>query len=239
MANPLKTEDQEPRPASTEEAVAGKPLRERLTRERVIAAALRIMDEEGREALTMRRIGRDLGVEAMSLYNHVRDKEDILDGICEHVMAQFQVPEAEDWAEGARLGAREYRRLLLAHPNVITLMTELKAPFMSTDSLRAYEFALDIFWRAGLSGADAVKAFHTFGGYILGFVTMELGMMIGGHTDEEHGRGHEEMARLAASEELPRLREALPHFIDCDDDQQFEFGLDLLIEGLRARVATT
>jgi AcrR family transcriptional regulator len=215
----------------------GKLPRAPLTRERVIAAALQIMDKQGLEALTMRRIGRHLGVEAMSLYNHVRDKEDILDGICEHVMAQFQVPEAEDWADAARLGGREYRRLLLAHPSVITLMTERKGPFTKPESLRAYEFALDVFHRAGLAGADAVKAFHAFGGYILGFVTMELGLMIGGTEDEAHVLAHQEMARLVASADLPRLREALPHFIDCDEEEQFDFGLDLLIDGLRARTA--
>jgi AcrR family transcriptional regulator len=215
------------------------PRREPLTRERVIRAALRIMDEEGLEAVTMRRIGRDLGVEAMSLYNHVRDKEDILDGICEEVLAEFRVPQAESWTEAARLGAHEYRRLLLAHPNVITLMTDRKSAFTNAESLRAYEFALDLFRSAGLSGADSVKAFHSFGGYILGYVMMERGLMVGGPEDEEHVRAHEEMARLLASADLPRLREALPYIIDCDVEAQFEFGLDLLIQGLQARTAPT
>jgi hypothetical protein len=115
-------------------------------------------------------------------------------------------------------------------------MTERKSAFTNPESLRGYEFALDVFHRAGLRGADAVKAFHAFGGYILGFVTMELGLRIGG--DElDHELAHEQMARLAASADLPRLREVLPHFMDCDDDEQFEFGLDLLIEGLRARAS--
>jgi TetR/AcrR family tetracycline transcriptional repressor len=211
--------------------------REPLTRERVISTALRIMDEEGLDSVTMRRIGRELGVEAMSLYNHVEDKDDILTGICEHVLAQFRVPEVDDWADAARLGAREYRRLLRSHPNVITLMTEQKGAFTNPESLRAYEFALEIFHRAGLTGEDAVKAFHAFGGYILGFVTMEMGPMLGG--DEGHdAQVHADMARLVGSADLPRLREALPHFIECDDDEQFEFGLDLLIEGLRARAAS-
>jgi AcrR family transcriptional regulator len=197
------------------------------------------MDGEGLEAVTMRRIGRDLGVEAMSLYNHVRDKEDILDGICEEVLAEFRVPQAGSWVEAARLGAGEYRRLLLAHPNVITLMTERKGAFTNAESLRAYEFALDLFRSAGLSEADSVKAFHAFGGYILGYVMMELGLMVGGPEDEEHVRAHEDMARLLASADLPRLREALPYIIDCDVEEQFEFGLDLLIQGLRARTAPT
>jgi AcrR family transcriptional regulator len=214
-----------------------RPRRDPLTRQRVIRAALEIMDREGLEAVTMRRIGRELGVEAMSLYNHVRDKEDILDGICEEVLAEFQLPQVDDWVEAARLGAHEYRRLLLAHPNVITLMSERKGPFTNPDSLRAYEFALDLFRSVGLSKEDSVKAFHTFGGYILGYVMMELGPMLGGSLDEANVRAHQEMARLVEAADLPRLREALPHLVDCDVEEQFDFGLNLLIQGLRSRTA--
>lgn len=214
-----------------------KPRREPLTRERIVQAAHRIMDEEGLQAVTMRRIGRELGVEAMSLYNHVRDKEDILDSICEAVLSEFRVPQEGTWAEAARAGAHEYRRLLLAHPNVITLMTERKAPITNPGSLRAWEFALDLFRNAGLSEADSVKAFHAFGSYILGYVTMELGLMVGVPDDEERVRAHEELARMLRTADLPRLRETLPYFMDCDVEEQFDFGLDLLIEGIRARVA--
>ena len=208
--------------------------REPLTRERVISTALRIMDEEGLDSVTMRRIGRELGVEAMSLYNHVEDKDDILTGICEHVLAQFRVPDVEDWTEAARLGAREYRRLLRDHPNVITLMTEQKGAFTNPESLRGYEFALEVFHRAGLTGAEAVKAFHAFGGYILGSVMFEQGLT----TDDAHdAHAHEAMVGLVGAADLPRLWEALPYLLECDDDEQFEFGLDLLIDGLRARAA--
>jgi AcrR family transcriptional regulator len=217
---------------------AERPRREPLTRQRIIRAALGIMDREGLDAVTMRRIGRDLGVEAMSLYNHVRDKEDILDGICEEVLAEFRIPQVDSWVEAARRGAREYRRLLLAHPNVITLMSERKGPLTNPDSLRAYEFALDLFRSLGLSEADSVKAFHAFGGYILGYVMMELGPMVGGPDDEAHLLAHQDMARVLESADLPRLREALPYIIDCDVEEQFEFGLDLLIDGLRARTGT-
>src|SRR6266545_4523808 len=216
-----------------------KSRREPLTRERIIRAALRIMDEEGLEAVSMRRIGRELGVEAMSLYNHVQDKEDILGSICETVLSEFRIPDAGGWSEGARLAAREYRRLLLAHPTVITLMTERKRPFTAPESLRAYEFALEMFRTAGLSESDSVKAFHAFGGYILGFVTMELGLMVGGPEDAAHAWAHQEMARMLEAVDLPRMREAMPHFMNCDQAEQFEFGLDLLIEGIRARIAVS
>jgi AcrR family transcriptional regulator len=172
----------------------------------------------------------------MSLYNHVRDKDDILDAICEEVLTEFRVPEEREWAEAVRAAAGEYRRLLLAHPRVITLMTGRKGPFTNPDSLRVYEFALGLFRDAGLSVADSVNAFNAFGSYILGSVTMELGPTIAGSADEAHVRAHTEMARLAASVGLPRIAEALPCMVDCDFQEQFEFGLDLLIEAVQARL---
>jgi AcrR family transcriptional regulator len=215
-----------------------RPRREPLTRQRIIRAALHIMDDEGLEAVTMRRIGRELGVEAMSLYNHVEGKDDILDSICEEVLSDFQFPQVQGWAEATRAACHEYRRLLLAHPNVITVMTERKRPFTNPESLRVYEFALDLFRSAGLSETDTVKAFNAFGGYILGCVTREISMMIGGAEDPAHVRAHEEFTRMIEAADLPRLREVLPYLIDCDVEEQFDFGLELLIEGVRARIAT-
>src|SRR5262245_8704335 len=182
--------------------------REPLSRDRIVEAALRVMDEEGLESVSMRRIGRELGVEAMSLYNHVRDKDDILDAICEEVLTEFRVPQETEWAPAARAAAGEYRRLLLAHPQVITLMSGRKGPFTTPDSLRVYEYALGLFQDAGLSVADSVNAFNAFGSYILGSVTMQLGPAIAGSGDEAHVLAHGEMARLAASVGLPHLAEA-------------------------------
>jgi AcrR family transcriptional regulator len=226
-------------PAPTPDAPAAtRARREPLSRDRIIRAALEIMDAEGLDAVTMRRVGRDLGCEAMSLYNHVRDKDDILDGITELVLGEFRLPRAEEWTDAARAAAHEFRRLLLAHPNVITLMTERDKPFTNAESLQVYEFTLDLFRSAGLSTADTVKAFHVFGGYILGAVTMELGLMVRGPDgDEADAQAHQEMARLIASADLPRMQEAMPHFAECDVVEQFDFGLDLLIEGLRTRVS--
>ena len=233
MAKSSRTVREQPMNVGRE--APAKARRAPLTRERIIHAALWVMDEEGLESVTMRRLGRELGVEAMSLYNHVQDKEDILDGICEQVMAEFQFPPiGDDWAENVRLGARAWRRLLQAHPNVIRLFAERRAPARSTDSLRPMEFALRILRDAGLSPRDAVQAFHAFGGYIEGFVIMDMGQMPG---DENLEREHQELANSPAFDELPTLREVFPHFHECDSDEQFEFGLELLIEGLRARNA--
>jgi AcrR family transcriptional regulator len=166
--------------------------REPLTRERIIEAAMRLMDKEGLEAVTMRRIGRELGVEAMSLYNHVADKEDILSGVVEAVMAEFEFPEDDgDWREAGRRAARAWRALLKSHPNVITLMSHQRKPMTSIDTLRPMEHALAILQRAGLPEAETVQAFRAFGGYVQGFVLAEIANMFGG---EGHGAMHEELA---------------------------------------------
>jgi AcrR family transcriptional regulator len=211
--------------------------REPLTRARVIEAAMRVMDEEGLESVSMRRVAREVGVEAMSLYHHVEDKEDLLNGICEHVMAEFDFPDrVDDWAENCRRGARAWRRLLQAHPAVMRLFAEQRGPARSIDSMRPMEFALEILRGAGLSDRDTAQAFHAFGGYIQGFVMMELGSIAGG-SDEEHMKMHAELA-AAMPGEFPALQAISKYFAECEPDEQFEFGLELLIRGLEAKART-
>src|SRR5438876_3882161 len=151
--------------------------RERLTRERIIAAALGVMDTDGLEAVSMRRIAREVGVEAMSLYHHVRDKEDVLDGICEAVMGEFEYPDAAgDITERLRAGARSYRRLLQTHPDVMRLFAERHGPARSSpESFRPMEFALQLFREAGLSDRHRVQAFHPVRGHMHGIVGNEGG----------------------------------------------------------------
>jgi AcrR family transcriptional regulator len=218
-----------------EDGTGDGPHRGRLSRDRIVRTALRVMDEEGLDAVTMRRVGRELGVEAMSLYNHVRDKEDLLDGVTEAVMAEFQ-PEASsgDWLVRGRMAAREWRRLLKTHPNVMTLLVERKHPMTSLDSLRPTEIALSILRDAGLSERDTVRAFQSTGGYIFGFVMMEIGNVAPGRPTPG-AKPMELAAALAGS--FPCLAQMLPWLAECDMDATFDFGLDLLLEGIRAKAA--
>ncbi len=225
---------------------AASPARERLTRDRVVAAAMHIMDAEGLDAVTMRRIAREVGVEAMSLYHHVRDKEDLLDGICAMVMREFRYPDEDrPWIEVARDGAREWRRVLREHPNVIALWADRQRPMTELEALMPMEFALRVIARAGIDEREGVLVFNVLGGYIMGVVMMEVGAMFSAGTTRPGPSGphavhsklpEEAVAGSLPAETLPCLVAALPYLAECDPDDQFEFGLDLLLAGIASRV---
>lgn len=211
--------------------------RERLTRERVIEAALRVMDDEGLEAVSMRRVGRELGVEAMSLYNHVRDKEDLLQGLRERVLSEFVDPGSDgEWEDRARRAARSWRQILRTHPNILTLISEAKRFDMTPGSMRPTETALRLLREVGLSEEDAVKAFCALGGFIVGFTTFEIGVT---HTSElaDEAPTPEQLTAALPEGEFPCFMASLPYLMMGDIDQRFEYGLDLLIAGIRSKSA--
>jgi TetR/AcrR family tetracycline transcriptional repressor len=169
----------------------------------------------------------------MSLYNHVRDKEDLLDGMVEHIMGTFPEPAERadgDWIAFGRDIARGWRTMLKAHPSAIQLFAERKAPLHTSDALRPADRALGALMHAGLSERDAVQAFHTIGGYIFGHVMMETGQLFGDNASPE--------VPPEVGAQLPNLALCAPFMHACDFDEQFEFGLDLMLDGLRARVGS-
>jgi len=228
----------EPRQGDGESSTSRR--REPLTRERILRAALRIMDQEGLDAVTMRHLGRELGVEAMSLYRYVKGKEDILDGILEVVMAEFEFPEETgEWEADVRAGARAWRRLMIDHPTVIALFAESKHPASSPERLRPMEWAFDLLGRGGLSEEEVVHAFRAIGGYIMGSVLNEVANPVPGMGDRDHRAEHEQLAGALPPTEFPNLVRLLPLMAECDAEVDFEFGLDLLIAGLRAKIDTS
>jgi AcrR family transcriptional regulator len=223
--------------------------RERLTRDRVVEAALHLMDTEGLDAVSMRRVAREVGVEAMSLYHYVRDKEDLLDGICGLVMRDFRFPDEDrPWIDVARDGAREWRRVLRDHPNVIALWADRQRPMTDLDSLMPMEFAMRVIQRAGIDPREGVQVFNVLGGYIMGVVLMEVGAMFAAGTTSKGAEGprlglaekvpDEVFIEQLDAERFPCLIGALPYLADCDPDEQFDYGLELLLAGIQARVGT-
>ena len=235
-------------PARTRTDTAAAPIKERLSRERIVDAALVIMDAEGLDAVSMRRVAREVGVEAMSLYHHVRDKEDLLDGVCARVMRDFRFPpEDRPWIDVARDGAREWRRVLREHPNVIALWADRQRPMTDLEALMPMEFALRVISRSGMDAREGVQVFNVIGGFIMGVVMMEVGAMFSAGTTSTmkapdltavHAKMPDDsVAQLLPLDRLPCIVEALPHLAECDPDEQFEFGLDLLLAGIEARAA--
>lgn len=207
--------------------------RQPLTRGRIAAAAVGVMDREGPDALSMRHIGDELGVSAMSLYNHVEDRDDLILAMIDEVMAEFELPvsDVEGWEERVRLLARSYRDVLLAHPGVMQLFTEVQRPSTSIESLRPIEIALVTLRSTGLSEADAVEAYRMFGGYIMGFVLMESKGMF----DAPAGMSSEMLA-AQIPDALPMLKANFGVMCMSDSSMDFEFGVDIMIAGIRERV---
>lgn len=205
----------------------------------MIEAALRVMDAEGLDAVSMRRVAREVGVEAMSLYNHVRDKDDLLEGICACVMGEFRFSaEPGGWMAKARSAAHEWRRVLKQHPNVISLFAGHAEPMSQPEGLRPMEYALGLLREGGLSDRDAARVFNVMGGYIMGFVMMEVGQLFGAGALDKRTADPTELGRLIPMEDIPNIASALPHLATCDPDEMFDLGLDMLVAGQRALFGT-
>jgi AcrR family transcriptional regulator len=109
-----------------------KPRRDPLSRERVVETAIALADDHGVDALTMRRLGSALGVEAMSLYHHVSNKDDVLDGMVDAIMEEIGLPEGPDWKEAMRARATSARAVFKRHPSAIGLADKRRSPGPAT-----------------------------------------------------------------------------------------------------------
>lgn len=213
---------------------SGRGKRAPLTRDRVLSAAVVLAGEAGLDALTMRRLGAHLGVEAMSLYKHVAGKDDILDGIVDIVIGEIELPPANpDWKVTMRTRAESARRVLVAHPWAIGMMESRIAP--GPAALRYIDAVIGSLRTAGFSIGMAAHAFVLLDSYIYGFVVQEISAPLGADEHASERSSAASGATLAAS--YPHLAEmAASHAAGPGYryEQQFEFGLELILDGLEA-----
>ena len=203
--------------------------RQPLSRRRVLEAAVRFVEREGLEALSMRKLGADLGVEAMSLYNHVPNKDALLDGMVETLLGGLEIPrEGAGWEDRVRQAYRAFRRLALAHPNVFPLLV-LRPPDTMDGSWLVEEF-MKTLRGAGFDAPSALHAFRTLSGYTTGYVMAEIR---GFAMEPAGGRPG---ARALPAEDFPHLSELDDQLGEVDRDAEFEFGLDVILAGLRGRL---
>ena len=203
-----------------------------LSRDRLLRAALELVDAHGLEALSMRKLGQALGFEAMSLYHYVASKDDVVDGILDLVLAESELPRVDDdWEAAIRQSAISVHAAMRRHP---WACNALAAPVRILDArLRYMESLLALLRGAGFSAETTYHAYHVLDGHIFGFSLWETA-----HAFSEEGAAHlvAEFKREIARDDYPNLREhAEQHFAEGPhhDVSAFEFGLDLILDGLR------
>lgn len=225
---------------SSETTGQGTPRRVPLTRERVVRAAIALADDGGIEALSMRRLARALDVEAMSLYNHVENKGDLVDAMVDDVVGGIELSSDPDWEGAIRRCAISAYDTFLRHPWACSLvMAPRSLRLEENPRLRYMEWLLGRLAHAGFSPELTYRGYHALDSHILGFTMWHLGHSIGGD-DITGGLSPEDfIAGL-----VPRLREAgYPQLAEHAEQhvsapwrenlREFEFGLDLILEGLK------
>jgi len=205
------------------------PRREPLTRKRVVDAATVLIDAEGADALSMRKLGAALGVEAMSLYNHVANKDDLLDAVLDAALAEVQLPAGEGrWDDRLRFLAAEFRRAGLRHPGVLPLFGA--RAIRSVEGIAPLECAFGILRGEGLDPDEALDSFMAMATMVFGFMVVELG----GFTEVVRGDGVDYQDQ--SFDGHPFLLELGLAFARRDGDRGFDVALDLVLSGIRARI---
>lgn len=215
-------------PRESEDTMA---TRRRLSRERVVAAALAIVDREGLKGLTMRALGRELGVDPMAIYHWVPRKERLLDLIVEAVFREIpldaEMP-AGDWQAQFGFAAGVFRDTLRRHPNALPVLAT--RPGMSPASMAPAEFATGILRGAGFSAQDAMYGVAAMSNLVIGLVLAEVGQAPGADADVSQEE-RMELFRSMSPEEFPHILEALG-VAEFDWDRQFAFGMNALLRGM-------
>jgi AcrR family transcriptional regulator len=209
--------------------------RHSLTRDLVLRGAVELADRGGIDALTMRSLAQHLGVEAMSLYHHVANKEALLDGMVDVVFAEFHLPRAgEAWAAEMRLRADSARAALTRHRWAVGLMDSRSTP--GPESLRHHDAVLGCLRAGGFSVPMAAHAFALLDAHLYGFMIQELSLPF---------QDSQNLDVLADSIMGDLLDGALPHLVELTREHvlqpgysfgdEFGYGLDLMLEGLERR----
>jgi AcrR family transcriptional regulator len=210
-----------------------------LSKERVLRTAVELADREGIEALSMRKLGQELGVDAMALYRHVRNKDDMLDGIVEVIVAEIDRPPATDnWKVALRAQSMAARRVMLRHPWARRVFED--RPKGGPAFLAYVEFVLATLRDGGFPIELAHHVLHLMGSRIFGF-TQDL-MEDKTQTVPSPEDAAVLMRALAPFPRVIEMAQSVSHdgvLGPCDDDVEFAFGLDLILDGLERKLAVS
>ena len=226
----------------TKERTAPEQTDGQVSRPIILQAALGIIDRDGIDGLSMRRLSEEVGRDPTVLYRHVSSKAALLDGVAEIVLEQLRVDTADpDWVGQLRTVAHEFRRLALTHPKVVALLVTrpLATPLgqRPPGMLRPLEDVLALLTSSGFSGADALHIYRVLFGYLHGHILTELQEVIERpeETDDVLRLG---LHRLAVTE-FPQVRALASVLASYDGAAELDRGLDLLFFGLTATLTPT
>ena len=206
-----------------------------LSRQRVLEAAIRLADEGGLESLTMRKLAMELGVEAMSLYHHVANKAEVLGGIVDRVVDEFELPSDEpDWERAVRMCAVSGHEALLRHPWACTpVLAPTGGVTTHTARMRYMEWLLRQLRDAGFSADLTYKGYHALDSHIFGFTLWQVGHEV---TTQDIPDLAGAVLEALPADAFPYLIEHIHQHLEApsgDGARAFEFGLDLILEGLK------
>jgi AcrR family transcriptional regulator len=191
-----------------------------------------IADERGVGAVTMREVAARLSVEAMSLYNHVANKGDILDGMVDLVVGELDTPaDVEDWLEAMRRRAVSAHQVFGQHPWLPGLLDSNTSSGPAT--LRYFDWTLGILARAGFSLDGAARAFSLLDAYIYGFGIQQINFAAGGEASPEEMA--EALLEFVPPDTYPNLHAMASHAMrfGYDAEADFAFGLEIILDGLQ------
>lgn len=217
---------------------AKKPSRpaEPLSREQAITAAVALADANGITAVSMRKLAQSLGVEAMSLYHHVPNKDAILDGMVDAVFAEVDLPAPDlDWKSAMLRRADSLRSALLRHRWAVGLMDSRSSPGMAT--LRHHDAMIGCCRAAGFTVAGTAHALSLIDSYVYGFVLQEVSLPFG--PDDDIGQMVDEIVPAEMLAAFPHLAEFTADHVMQPGylyDDEFDFGLELVVDGLLSSI---
>jgi AcrR family transcriptional regulator len=223
---------------------------QRLSRDEIVRAAIAVADAEGPDAISMRRIGRELRAGTMSLYYHVGSKEDLVDAMLEAMETEINVPDPSgDWRADLRAFAHSQRTALQRHPWIMDFIGH--RPPSGPNDARQFERMLALIDQTGLDAIATIRVLMTLASYVMGAVVREH--------QEERGQQAEELADAEIPAEVraaerqrvgewfrksgkyPHILRIMESGIDPDDpktrDERFEFGLEIVFDGIAAQMA--
>ena len=238
--------------------------RSTLTRAQIVAEALRLLDTEGSEALSMRKLAAALGVGATSLYWHVANRDELIELVVNEVYGELEAPETPeeaggpgthgapgadgavrvpDWREATRRFAHSARKAVLCHRWVVSELGHVVAAYPGPNLARAVERMLAVFEAAGFPLDEAERALNTVSSYVIGIAMGEAAWLTwvdrtGQSQQDWHDQAMRDAEQLAAGHE--RLRATMASYADRQPqeamDEDFEYGLERVLDGLQARL---